>query len=217
MGRGLRALSSCPSPCDMPPLLLFRTSLVPAAHVLEVEAIHSLEAVHPRRHVVSRLLRAVVGVVGAVDERARVARHVLRKGPGQAVELDARVASLGLLDEEPLVARLVVGRPRVVHVTRLTAIGALSIAAHLHLRSGGTARGARSRGAHTQRSVSVDARAGRRSASGHTGARAVSVCARKRQRSHTHLEDVQRGAVLGLEEQVEDGGAHGLRVVANEN
>src|SRR6185312_13947975 len=95
-------------------------ALVPAAEVVDREP-EGLRAVQPRDDVVDR----VGGPEGAADPAGRA--------PGQPVQLDVRVARLGLLHQPPLVARTAVDGPGGVLDARLRAVGGVGVAADLHL------------------------------------------------------------------------------------
>src|SRR5436190_23159090 len=95
-------------------------ALVPAAEVVDGQP-EGFRAVQPRDDVVDR----VGGPEGAADPAGRA--------PGQPVQLDVRVARLGLLHQPPLVARAAVDGAGGVLDARLRAVGGVGVAADLHL------------------------------------------------------------------------------------
>src|SRR5439155_22871514 len=99
-------------------------AFVPAAQVVDGDAVAVLGAVQPVDHVVGH----VGGPEGPVADPAGCA-------PGQPDEPDARVTGLGLLHQPPLVATVAVQIARGVLVAGFGAAGGVRVAADLDFQA----------------------------------------------------------------------------------
>ena len=100
------------------------SAFVPQPDIVDVQPVHVARARQPLRDV----HRSGVG------ERAGAAlRHPCGKAPAQRVQLNGRVAALGLAHQPPLVAPVVVLLVLHVHMRRLRALRRLCVTADLDL------------------------------------------------------------------------------------